>query len=140
MAKRQRSSPFFAAVMISRESDDIPVMPNKPLCLLKRIDADLVPIFSLSIMYETAPMSISPERVPIINPSSGVNPIDVSTDSPYLIAQTDAPLPRWQVITLTVLGSTPKIYRLCSIHTCDSFRGNHTCVFRIFCKVHMELH
>lgn len=34
-----------------------------------------------------------PERVPIVTPASGVNPIDVSIDSPPSIAAIDAPLP-----------------------------------------------
>ena len=38
--------------------------------------------------------SRSPERVPMISPSSGVNPIDVSTDSPPLTAVTLAPFPK----------------------------------------------
>ena len=43
--------------------------------------------------------STSPERVPITSPSSGVKPIEVSTDSPRLIAQAEQPLPRCSVIT-----------------------------------------
>ena len=36
---------------------------------------------------------MSPERVPIIKPGNGVKPIEVSIDSPPLIAQIDEPLP-----------------------------------------------
>ncbi len=42
--------------------------------------------------------SMSPQRVPIITPASGVKPIEVWTDSPPFIAQMLEPLPRWQVI------------------------------------------
>ena len=45
--------------------------------------------------------SMSPERVPITRPSSGVSPIDVSTERPPSIAVTDAPLPRWKTICLS---------------------------------------
>jgi len=38
--------------------------------------------------------SMSPDRVPITRPSSGVKPIDVSIELPPTIAQADAPLPR----------------------------------------------
>ena len=41
------------------------------------------------------PGSIEPARVPIIRPSSGVMPIDVSTDRPPSTAVTEQPLPRW---------------------------------------------
>ena len=42
--------------------------------------------------------SISPERVPIIIPARGVNPIEVSTGFPWAIAEIEAPLPRCKVI------------------------------------------
>ncbi len=38
--------------------------------------------------------SMEPERVPIISPSSGVNPMLVSTLFPFATAVTDAPFPR----------------------------------------------
>jgi len=38
--------------------------------------------------------SISPQRVPIINPSRGVKPIEVSIDFPLSIAVIEAPFPR----------------------------------------------
>ena len=38
--------------------------------------------------------SISPLRVPITKPSSGVKPIEVSTHLPFLTAVIDAPLPK----------------------------------------------
>ena len=43
---------------------------------------------------------MSPERVPITRPSSGVRPIEVLTDSPFLIAHAEQPLPRCNVMTL----------------------------------------
>jgi hypothetical protein len=53
--------------------------------------------------------SRSPERVPITRPSSGVRPIDVSTDSPPRTAVADAPLPRCSTITLVSETSRPRL-------------------------------
>ena len=44
--------------------------------------------------------SMSPERVPITSPSSGVRPIEVSNERPPSTAHADAPLPRWSTIWL----------------------------------------
>ena len=49
--------------------------------------------------------SKSPERVPIIRPSRGVRPIEVSTHLPPIDAEIDAPFPRWHTITLALSGS-----------------------------------
>ena len=54
--------------------------------------------------------SRSPERVPMISPSSGVNPIDVSTDSPPLTAVTLAPFPKWHTMIFKSLISFPKTF------------------------------
>ena len=43
---------------------------------------------------------MEPERVPIMRPSSGVNPMVVSTLFPSRTAASEAPLPRWQIISL----------------------------------------
>ena len=50
---------------------------------------------------------MSPQRVPIIIPPNGVNPIDVFNTLPFLIAVIEAPLPRWHVIMFNVLTSLP---------------------------------
>ena len=49
--------------------------------------------------YSTTPASSSPQRVPIGNPSSAVNPIVVATDTPVRIAQAEQPLPRCATTT-----------------------------------------
>ena len=41
---------------------------------------------------------MSPERVPITSPSSGVKPIEVSIESPPRIAHAEQPLPRCSVM------------------------------------------
>ena len=47
------------------------------------------------------------DRVPMTRPSSGVKPIDVSMEFPALIAQADAPLPRWSVMILVASRVRP---------------------------------
>ena len=47
-------------------------------------------------MNENSPGSMSPERVPITRPSSGVSPMDVSMLRPPEIAAALAPFPRWR--------------------------------------------
>ena len=51
--------------------------------------------------------SMLPHLVPIATPSSGVNPIDVSTETPFLTAHKLAPLPKWQVIIFKSFISLP---------------------------------
>jgi hypothetical protein len=47
--------------------------------------------------HNTRPGSTEPDRVFITNPSRGVKPMVVSTETPPLTAHSDAPAPRWQV-------------------------------------------
>jgi len=54
--------------------------------------------------------SMEPERVPIMIPSSGVNPMLVSTLFPFATAVTEAPLPRWQTMSRDELGGTRSIW------------------------------
>ena len=58
-------------------------------------------------MYGTILGSILPHLVPIVRPSNGVNPIEVSIDLPFTIAVMELPLPMWQVIILELLISKP---------------------------------
>ncbi len=58
-------------------------------------------------MYVTAEGSTAPVLVPIRTPSSGVNPIDVSTDLPPSTAVIDEPFPRWQETIFKSLISLP---------------------------------
>ena len=53
------------------------------------------------------PGSTSPDRVPIIRPSSGVRPILVSMDFPPSSAAMLTPLPRWHMIILTLFRGFP---------------------------------
>ncbi|MPN55788.1 hypothetical protein SDC9_203472 [bioreactor metagenome] len=88
------------AFSISRISDEIPETPNTPLCLLNRVETEAELIISFSIRNVTTPKSTSPERVPIIKPSIGVKPMEVSIDFPSFTAVMEAPLPICAVITL----------------------------------------
>ena len=75
-----------------------PETPSSPDCLLSII----VDFTSTESFFATQKSTIagsrSPDRVPITSPSSGVKPIEVSTDWPRLIAHADAPLPRCSVM------------------------------------------
>ena len=51
---------------------------------------------------------MSPLRVPIIKPSSGVRPMLVSTLLPSLMAVMEPPLPMWQVMMRWPSGFTPR--------------------------------
>ena len=51
-------------------------------------------IASFSSSHSSIPGSTLPDRVAITNPSSGVNPIVVSTEIPSWIAHKEAPAPR----------------------------------------------
>ena len=50
-----------------------------------------------------------PVRVPIIKPSSGVKPMEVSTHTPPCIAVMEQPFPRWQVIIFISFFGLPSI-------------------------------
>ena len=60
---------------------------------------------SRSIMKPGIAGSMSPQRVPIIAPSKGVMPMEVSTDSPLRTAQNEEPLPMCSVMRLQSLGA-----------------------------------
>ena len=74
-------------------------MPSKPDFLFIRSLTSEVVRFSCSMRNGTMAGSIAPQRVPIIRPSSGVKPIEVSTATPWSMALMEQPLPRWQVMS-----------------------------------------
>ena len=103
------SFPSFAAFSRSRKSEDnSPETPNTPDFLFKIFTNWKISLSSFLARNSKIAGSISPERVPIGTPSSGVNPIDVSIDSPYLTALIEEPLPRWQTIIFISFTSFPK--------------------------------
>src|SRR3546814_18008592 len=52
-------------------------------------------------------------------PSSGVKPIVVSTDRPSTTAQSDAPLPRWQVTVRALPGSPATVGPRAAAQACE---------------------
>ena len=51
---------------------------------------------------------MSPQRVPMMTPASGVRPIVVSRTLPFLMAAREEPLPRWQVMIVVSSGFLPR--------------------------------
>ena len=66
-------------------------------------------MFSFSARKVTIAGSISPLRVPIIKPSNGVKPIEVSILFPFSTAVTEAPLPKWQTMIFKSSRFFPRI-------------------------------
>ena len=62
---------------------------------------------SAFISANTAPASMSPERVPMTRPSSGVMPMLVSVECPNSTAQALAPFPRWSVTSRSSASGRP---------------------------------
>ena len=54
------------------------------------------------------PASMSPDRLPITSPSSGVRPMVVSTGRPPAIADAEAPLPRCSTIWFSDSRGEPR--------------------------------
>jgi len=76
-----------------------PEIPRSPDCVLRSISTSWGDRPSFVAMRFTIAGSISPERVPITSPSSGVMPMEVSTGYPARIAAAEQPLPRCSVMT-----------------------------------------
>ena len=53
---------------------------------------------------------MSPDRLPIIRPSKGLNPIEVSRLFPFLIAAILQPWPKWAVIKSKFSKGFPRIF------------------------------
>ncbi len=77
-----------------------PETPSSPDCVFSSVSTSDGDIPSFRAMTPTIAGSRSPERVPITRPSSGVMPIDVSTEDPALIAAAEQPFPRCSVMML----------------------------------------
>ena len=94
------SFPSAAAASISLQSCVTPDNAKIPDSLfnIRSISSGVKPSFF--IINVTTDGSISPERVPIGMPASGVSPILVSTDLPPWTAHILPPWPKWQDIIL----------------------------------------
>ena len=88
------SLPSFIPATIGRKSDETPDTAIIPDFLFNTslTSSGVMPI--LSHKKNTTEASMQPLRVPMIRPSNGVKPIEVSTHLPPLTAVTEAPLPK----------------------------------------------
>lgn len=84
----------------SRISELNSLTPSIPHFLLRYCTSSSGVKPSFARINSLAAGSMSPERVPITRPSSGVKPIDVSRHLPSLTAEMDEPLPRWHTMIL----------------------------------------
>ena len=94
IASCARSWPSCQAFSRTRKSEERPEIPNNPDSLFTTRSRSPRLWLVWLATQDIAPKSTSPLRVPIIKPSSGVIPIEVSTLWPLRTAQIDAPLPR----------------------------------------------
>lgn len=106
LARSALRLPCLIAASISLASDETPLTPSSPDCLLTRLLNCAVERCSLSMMKVAAPRSRSPALVPMTSPSTGVSPMDVSIDCPNLTAAHDPPLPICAVTIFCFLGSS----------------------------------
>ncbi len=94
-ASSASESPASAAASRSRTSAEVPDTPSRPARWSSSSASASGVRWPSRIAQKSTPGSIEPERVPIITPSSGVMPIEVSAERPASTAVTEQPLPRW---------------------------------------------
>ena len=94
---KNRASDFVQGLM---ELGELVCIPKPPRCERCPLQTDCQ---ALARGLQTK----LPLRVPMVTPSSGVNPMEVSIDLPLTTAAIELPLPRWQVIILELLMSSP---------------------------------
>ncbi len=78
-----------------------PEIPSSPDCLLSSASTSESVMPSLAARNSTSDGSMSPDRVPMMSPSSGVKPIEVLKEAPALMAHAEQPLPRCSVMMFT---------------------------------------
>src|ERR1035438_3776151 len=79
---------------------DSPEIPSKPDCVFRSVSTSDGDIPSFVATRFTIAGSRSPERVPITRPSSGVMPMEVSTEFPWRLAVAEHAVPRWSLLRL----------------------------------------
>src|SRR5699024_11349439 len=82
--------------------------------------------------------SISPERVPMTRPSSGVRPIEVSTHLPLRIAETEPPLPRWQVMMFSSSTGLFSIFAASWVTRSEEHTSELQSRFDLVCRLLLE--
>ncbi|GAB7303128.1 hypothetical protein MAFF212519_09830 [Clavibacter michiganensis] len=105
--ERARGSPSSSAACTSRMSPD-PVSPSSPLPRLRSVSSSSKPRPAWRCRWKSTAGSMSPERVPITRPSSGVMPIDVSIERPPSTAHAEAPLPMCSTIMRVSSSGFPR--------------------------------
>ena len=101
------SSPFLMPFSMSLESLYFLDTPSSPLFLFRMLstsDSDRPASLTMNGIIDE---SMSPLLVPIMIPEFGVKPREVSIDLPFRTADTEPPLPMWQVIIF--VSSLPRI-------------------------------
>ena len=106
--ERPRSSPAASATSSSRTSAERPERPSRPDRWSRTSSSSASVARPSPRSARRIPGSIEPARVPIIRPSSGVIPIDVSTDRPPSTAVTEQPLPRWATTSRSPSTGRPR--------------------------------
>lgn len=91
---------FAQSLRMSEEMPDSPLKPDSFSSIVwifsKDFESNFLP--SLLLKWNMIAGSIEPDLVPIIGPSSGVKPMDVSRHLFPRIAARLIPLPMWQVM------------------------------------------
>jgi hypothetical protein len=82
--------------------------PGKPDRSFSQHSTSVTGTLSTLERCSTIAGSMSPDRVPITSPSSGVRPIDVSTQWPFAIATAEQPLPRCRAM-IVACGSGVRV-------------------------------
>ena len=84
-------------------------MPRTPDFLFSTFIISFISQPYLFIRNSITPASISPARVPMGRPASGVRPMVVSTHFPFFTAAMEEPLPRWQVMIFSSSMGLPSM-------------------------------
>ena len=95
-ASSAAGSPAAAAASSSRVVCDPSPRPSIPDSRLSMWSSSSTPTCPSRSRKMSAPGSTDPERVFMGTPSSGLNPMVVSTERPFATAVTEQPPPRWQ--------------------------------------------
>ena len=105
--ERGRGIPRSTRSSMSRMSDT-PGEAEQAAAPVEQVSSSSIDMPARRARWKSTAGSMSPERVPMTSPSSGVRPIDVSTERPPSIAVTEAPLPRWSTICLSSASGRPR--------------------------------
>ena len=106
-ARAARSSPSASATSRSRTLPERPDTPSRPDSRSSTDSASSTPVPVARAIAAASDGSASPERVAMTRPSSGVRPMEVSTDRPPRTAAAEQPAPSWNVTSRARSGASP---------------------------------